>query len=115
MHNGHMVSAHLEALVLKDTLDGSVLAAGRQLGLEDDTERTIAYDLALCIRQVFVVAGQAVLNFLADDLCWECFVSRSCGGGGGQRREGGEQEENLPPILRDEKADGRLVWDMLWC
>lgn len=46
--------AHLEAFVLEHALDGGVLAAGRQLGLENDAEGAIAYDLALCVRQVLM-------------------------------------------------------------
>jgi hypothetical protein len=59
----------LEAFVLQDALDGGVFATWRQLGLEDDTERAVSYNLALCVRQVFVLARLAVLDLLADDFC----------------------------------------------
>jgi hypothetical protein len=77
---------HLEAFVLKHALDGGVLAAGRQLCLEDDSKGAIADDFALCIRQVLVspladalrttqraahlvFAREAVLDLLTDDFC----------------------------------------------
>lgn len=63
---------HLEALVLQHPLDGCVLAAGRQLRLEDDAERAVADNLALCVRQVLVVARLAVLHFLANDFWRLC-------------------------------------------
>jgi len=84
---------HLEALVLENALDGSVFAAGRQLRLEDDAERTVSHNLALCVREVLVVAGHAVLHLLADDFCrasawqperWE----ESEGGREGERERG---------------------------
>jgi hypothetical protein len=60
---------YLEPLVLQDSLDGSVLAAGGHLGLKHDTERSIADDLALGIRDLLVLPCQAILNLFADDLC----------------------------------------------
>jgi hypothetical protein len=60
---------YLEPLVLQDSLDGSVLAAGGHLGLKHDTERSIADDLALGIRDLLVLACQAILDLFADDLC----------------------------------------------
>lgn len=68
-----IVSAHaqtdLEAFVLQNALDGSILSTGGELGLENDTEGAVSYDLALCVRQVFVLARLAVLDLLADDFC----------------------------------------------
>ena len=61
--------SYLEALVLQDSLDGSVLAAGGHLGLKHDTKRSIADDLALSIRDLLVLACQAILDLFADDLC----------------------------------------------
>jgi hypothetical protein len=60
-------TTHLEALVLQHTLDGSILSAGRQLGLENDAEGAIADDFALRVGEVLVVARHAVLHLLADD------------------------------------------------
>lgn len=91
------MSTHLESLVLKHTLDGSVLSAGRQLCLEDDAEGAIADDFALRVREVLVVASHAVLDFLADDLC--SVVSSE------SRKR---RSRYAPPILSDEKADGRF-------
>lgn len=60
-------ATHLEALVLQHTLDGRILAAGGQLGLEDDAKGAIADDFALRVREVLVVARHAVLHLLAND------------------------------------------------
>ena len=60
---------HLEALVLQDTLDGRIFTTGRQLRLEDYAERAVADNLALRVCEVFVVAGQAVLDLFADNFC----------------------------------------------
>lgn len=99
-------AAHLEALVLEDALDGGVLAAGRELGLENDSERTIANNLALRVGQVLVLAGQAVLDLLPDDLWGDVSVDadniRSWPG-----------IASLPPMRRLEKADGRFC-DIAW-
>ena len=67
----HFTSLHLtylETLVLEDALDGSIFAAGRQLGLENDSERAIADDLALSVLDIAGLAGQAILDLFADDL-----------------------------------------------
>lgn len=68
---------HLEALVLEHPLDGRIFAAGRQFSLEDNTERAVADDFALCVRQVFVLARLTVLHLLADDLCGNVSVVAS--------------------------------------
>jgi hypothetical protein len=61
--------SYLETLVLQDSFDGSVLAAGRQLGLEDDAKRAVADDLALRIGNVSGLASDSVLDSLPYDFC----------------------------------------------
>jgi hypothetical protein len=94
---------YLESLVLEDTLDGSIFARRGQLGLEDNTERTVAYDLALRVLQVSGFACDAVLYFLADNFytntqpLWrrDHWMSRASGVG-------------LPPMRRElNEAFGR--------
>jgi hypothetical protein len=63
-------ATHLEALVLEHPLDGRIFTTRRQLGLENNTEGAIAHDLALRVREVFVVAGQAILDLFADNFCY---------------------------------------------
>ena len=60
---------NLETLVLQNPLDGSILVVWGQLGLEDNTKRTVAYDLALLILYLFRFPGKTVLHLLAYDLC----------------------------------------------
>ena len=60
---------YLESLVLEDSLDGSILAAGSHLGLEHDTEGAIADNLTLCVGDLFGFTGQSILDLLLDDLC----------------------------------------------
>jgi hypothetical protein len=60
---------YLEALILEDSLDGSILAAGSHLGLEHDPEGAIANNLTLCVGDLFGFTGQSILDFLLDDLC----------------------------------------------
>lgn len=93
----------LEALVLEHTLDGGIFSAGGQLGLKNDAKGAVAYDLALRVRQILVVAGHTVLDLFADNFCFT--VSAACDETRGQ---------DLPPILRDEKADGRF-WLIVCC
>lgn len=62
-------SPYLEALVLENALDCSVLAAGRQFGLKDDTEGAIADDLALGVLHLFRLASESILNLFANDFC----------------------------------------------
>lgn len=102
-HDG--AQTHLEALVLQDTLDGRIFTTRRQLGLEDDTERAVADNLALRVCEVLVVAGQAVLDLFADNFCGRVSMRPIT-----RRDHGG----HLPPILSDEKADGRF-WLIVWC
>jgi len=63
------LSTCLEPLVLKDTLYGGILPRRRQFSLKDYTERAISDDFALCILQVPRLAGDAVLDLFADELC----------------------------------------------
>jgi hypothetical protein len=79
-HAGH-AQTHLEALVLQHALDGRIFATGRQFGLEDDAERAVADDLALCVGQVLVLARLAVLDLLADDFCGVLALRRGAGCG----------------------------------
>jgi len=51
---------------LQDSLDGRIFTTRRELGLEDDTKRAIANNLALRVGKVLVFARQAVLDFFAD-------------------------------------------------
>ena len=60
---------YLEALVLKDALDGRILAGRRQLGLEDDAKRPVPDDLALGILELLRLACHSVLDLFADHLC----------------------------------------------
>lgn len=69
--------AYLEALVLEDPLDGRILAAGRQLGLEDDSKRAVADDLALGVGKIPVLSRHAIVDLFADDFC--CRRQRSVG------------------------------------
>jgi hypothetical protein len=59
----------LEPLVLENSLDGSVFSRRGQLGLENNSERPITNNLALCVLQVLGFAGNPILHFLADHLC----------------------------------------------
>lgn len=63
-----MIRAHLESLVLQDSLDGSIFTAWRQLGLEDDAKGAIANNLALSVGQISVLASHAVLYLFAYHL-----------------------------------------------
>jgi hypothetical protein len=63
------IKTHLETLVLKHTLDGCIFSAWRQLGMEDNTEGSIADDLTLCIGEFSRLSSQAILDLLADDFC----------------------------------------------
>lgn len=61
--------AHLESFILQDALDGRIFARRRKLGLEDDTEGSVAHDLALCILHVPSLSSDAILDLFANDLC----------------------------------------------
>lgn len=118
----------LETLVLQNALDGGIFTAGRQLGLEDDTERAIADDLALRVLHLFCLSGQAILDLFANYLC-DALVCRKgrlmWRDGGNGRREGrasackqregarrGEVIVSLPPMRKLENAEG-LFCDMI--
>ena len=62
------IRPYLESLVLEDSLDGSVLAAGSHLGLEHHTEGAIADDLTLRVGDLLGLAGQSILDLFANDL-----------------------------------------------
>lgn len=68
MYASSLVGPYLEPLVLEHSLDGSILTTGCELGLEDDTERAIADDLALCILHFLRLPSQSVLDLFAYDL-----------------------------------------------
>ena len=59
--------AILEALVLQYSLDGGIFSTRGQFGLEDDTKGAVAYNLALRVRKVLVLARLAVLDLFADN------------------------------------------------
>jgi hypothetical protein len=99
---GSHAQTNLEALVLEHSLDRSIFSARGELGLEDYTKGAVSDDLALRISKVLVLARLAVLDLFADDFCAN--VSE-------QNAE--SSSSNLPPILRDEKADGRF-WLIVW-
>ena len=61
-------STNLEAFILKDPLDCSVLPVGRELCLEDHSERAVAYNLALRVLHLPRFTREAILDFLADYL-----------------------------------------------
>lgn len=61
--------ANLEALVLKNALDGSIFSRRRQFGLEDHSKGTVAYNFALGILHLLGLTCQAILDLLANDLC----------------------------------------------
>ena len=68
--------ASLKPLILQHPLDGSILATGGQLGLEDDAKRPIANNLALSVCELSSLSGQAVLNLFANDF-WKVCQQRS--------------------------------------
>ena len=78
-----MPCAHLEALVLQHALDGCIFTTGRQLCLEDDAERAVSDNLALCVCQVLVVARQAVLHLFADNFWRAVSDGQQAAGRGG--------------------------------
>ena len=60
---------YLESLVLQHTLDGSVFPARGEFRVEDDTERAISDYFALRVGQIAGLAGEAILDSLADNFC----------------------------------------------
>lgn len=63
-----MKKSYLETFVLEDSLDGSIFTGWRKLGLKDNAERAISNNLALSVLQISSLAGDTILNSLADDL-----------------------------------------------
>jgi hypothetical protein len=96
------VQTDLEALVLQHSLDRSIFSARRELGLKDHAEGAIADNLALRVGQILIFTSLAVLDLFADNFC--ASISK-------QHAE--SSFGNLPPILKDEKADGRF-WLIVW-
>lgn len=66
---GQRMTADLESLVLENPLDGCILIRGREFCLKDDTERSVSHNLALRVLEIPRLAGDSVLNLLADDFC----------------------------------------------
>lgn len=60
------LKTYLETLVLEHSLDRRVFTAWRQLGVEDDSERPIANNLALRVGKLSGLTSQAILDLLAD-------------------------------------------------
>lgn len=102
-------ASHLETLVLEDSLDGSVLAAGGHLGLKHHTERSIAHDLALGVRDLLGFARQAILDLFADDLCAAGEQDKLVGNTAIDGRKG-----FLPPMRKLGKSPGRLCDMVGW-
>jgi hypothetical protein len=69
--------AHLESFVLQDALDGSILARGGELGLKDDAEGSVSYNLALCVLHISSLTRNAILDLFANNL-YSGEVSRRC-------------------------------------
>lgn len=65
------LATYLESFILKDTFDGSVFTTWRQLRLEDDTERSVAHDLALCVLHLPRLPGEPVLHLLTNHVYTE--------------------------------------------
>lgn len=63
------MAADLESLVLKNPLDGRILIGRREFRLEHDTERSIPHNLALRVLEIPRLAGDSVLDLLADNFC----------------------------------------------
>ena len=120
----------LETLVLKHTLDGGIFAAGRQLGLENDTEGTVADNLALGVLHLFCLSSQAILDLFADYLCTASARAKHRDGPmdgikrlascmadaqmaqGEEMKSAGEVMVSLPPMRKLENAEG-LFCDMI--
>lgn len=67
--NQIQISPYLEPLVLEHALDGSILAARRELRLEYNTEGSIPNNLAVGVLDFPGFTGQSILYLLADNLC----------------------------------------------
>jgi hypothetical protein len=93
--------AHLESLVLQDTLDGGVFPAWRKLCVEDNTKRAVSDNLALRVCEVSSFAGETILDSFADDFYSTTRQQR-------RSRMQIENHVNVPPILRLLNAVGRF-------
>lgn len=93
--------AHLESLVLQHTLDRCILAAWRELRVEDDSKGAVSYDFALSVRQVSGFASETILDLFADYFCFEEVSGRHA-------TAHPARQSSLPPILKLEKAVGRF-------
>lgn len=91
---------HLESPVLQHPLDGCILAAGLELGLEDDAERSVADDLTLSVLHLPSFTCDSILYLFLDgfyDLVSKGFLSRQT-----------FRIDGSPPILRLLRACVRL-------
>ncbi len=73
----YLQTAYLESLVLQDPLDGGILTARRELGLEDNTKRAIADNLALSVLDLSSFPSQSILDLFANDFCVELVSARA--------------------------------------
>lgn len=62
-------SAHLESLVLKDSLNRRIFTVWRQLCLKYYSKAAVPNNLTLCVLHFLCLAGNAILDFLPDDFC----------------------------------------------
>lgn len=102
---------YLETFILKDALDGSILAGWRQLCLEDHTKGPIANNLALSILEISSFTSDSILNALTDNFYRDiriCFTVCACT----LWECGGWTTNCLPPIRKLLNAPGRCD-DML--
>lgn len=61
--------ANLEALVLKNSLDGGIFATGRHLGLEHNTEGAISDYLTLRVLHLLCLPRESILDLFSYDFC----------------------------------------------
>lgn len=94
---------YLESLILKHTLDGSVFAGRRKLGLKDDAEGTVADNFALGILHFLGFTSETILDFFANNFCHA--VSRS---GSASTVKHCAENDCLPPSRKPENPLGRL-------
>lgn len=60
---------YLEAFVLKNTLDGSILVARGKFGLEDHAKGAVSNYFTLRVLHFPGLSGETILYLLTDDLC----------------------------------------------
>ena len=70
-------SAHLESLVLKNSLDRRIFAGRRQLCLKHYSKASVPNNLALCVLHFLRLAGNAILDLLSDDFCKDTSASNT--------------------------------------